>query len=97
MSVLFGHACFSERADDAASCSPRRCADGGRRQPTSCDNWPNAWDRQQAEASQKAGSPTYAGANAGTGARAFCAVIDAVAVPIDLLICVKPAVRVIRH
>ena len=92
MSVLVGHACFCKSADDAAGCRPSRCADGGRRQPASRNNWSQPWDRKQAEASQKSRGSTDAGPNAGTGACALCAIIDAVAVPINLLVGVKPAV-----
>ncbi|MDR6306266.1 hypothetical protein GGQ85_003995 [Nitrobacter vulgaris] len=97
MSVLFGHAGFGKGADDAAGCCPGRCADCRRRQPASRNNWPQPWDRKQAEARQESRGSPNAGTNAGTGACAFYAIINAIAVPINILIGIKPAVRVIRH
>lgn len=95
MGVLFRHTGFSKSADDAASCRPGHCADGGRRQPTGRDNWSHPRDRKQAQAGQKSRGATDAGSDAGTFACALCAVIYAVAVPIYLLVGVEPAVRVL--
>jgi hypothetical protein len=92
MSILFRHASLSKSANDAAGCRSGGCAEGCRRQPAGRDNWSQPWDRKQAEASQESRGSPDTGANAGTLACAFCAVIDAVAVPIYRLVGAEPAV-----
>jgi hypothetical protein len=92
VSILCRNARLRERSDNtASSCSCGR-ANCGRGQPTSCDNGTEAGNRQQTESGEKAGSATYARANAGAFPSTFGTIVEPIAVAIHLLVGVEPAV-----
>ena len=94
MSIFLGYPSLGKCADDTARSGTSSSPDGSCCQPSGSHYRPKPRDRKQPKASEQSSRATEAGANSGSLAGAFRAVIDAVAISI-LLTAIVPFVGIV--
>ena len=83
-SILLRHAGLGQRADNAAGCRTGSGAERGRSEPARSHHGSKSRNRQQAQAGKQTSCAANTGADAGALSGAFSAIVDTVAIPVEL-------------